>query len=320
MKEKQRRERTHSARTALVSGLVVAAGHRLSAPSSVHATANVEPALRWARPASLGSPYLPKIRRPPPPIWRCTRLPGEDLCQRQAKDGVATEYLKAMDFFFLFRPSGDLSGLTAAWREGHGPERQVRRWGEGVLTRGISRWEVAMVVRSEHFLSVCRADRLPPCALMKCPPAPALSACLGLPRQRPRHTNGVERQAAVLSRSPGRPLSGPQAPDPFLRWPPPAPRRSATRCAPPRLITCGLRAALAERALQRRTQAVSLWKATAIAAPSSRASPAPGRGLISVQRTDSPQLPASTRRPPPPAPPEDLFPVGRAASDATGFN
>lgn len=93
MKEKQRRERTHSARMALVSGLVVAAGHRLSAPSSVHATANVEPALRWARPASLGSPYLPKIRRPPPPIWTCTRLPGEDLCQRQAKVGASYKSL-----------------------------------------------------------------------------------------------------------------------------------------------------------------------------------------------------------------------------------
>lgn len=81
MKEKQRQERTHSTRTALVSGLAVAAGHRLLAPSSVHAVSNVEPALRWARPVSLASPYLPKIRRPPPPISRCTRLPGEDLCR-----------------------------------------------------------------------------------------------------------------------------------------------------------------------------------------------------------------------------------------------
>ena len=38
----------------------------------------------------------------------------------------------------------------------------------------------------------------PPCALLKRPPAPALSSCLGLPRQRPHHTNGVKRPAAVL--------------------------------------------------------------------------------------------------------------------------
>ena len=41
------------------------------------------------------------------------------------------------------------------------------------------------------------------------------------------------------------------------------------------------------------TQAGCLSKAAEVAAASSRASPAPGRGLISVQRTDSPQLPAS---------------------------
>ncbi|XDB67212.1 hypothetical protein AB1E18_019573 [Capra hircus] len=77
--------------------------------------------------------FMSQIRRPPPHISRCVRLPGEDLCQRQAK------------------PSGDLSGVTATWREGHGPERQVcdRAGGGGRLTPGISRWEVVMVVRTE---------------------------------------------------------------------------------------------------------------------------------------------------------------------------
>lgn len=62
---------------------------------------------------------------------------------------LGLEKTRVTDAWTTLQPSGDLSGVTAAWREGHGLERQVWRWWEGVLTRGISRWEVAMVVGSE---------------------------------------------------------------------------------------------------------------------------------------------------------------------------
>lgn len=129
--------------------------------------------------------------------------------------------------------------------------------------------------------SAVRTD-CPPCAPLKCPPAPALSACLGLPRQRPRHTNGVKRPAAVLcleapeglflDRTHQIPSSGEDPPAghlPRIQSLPvgaePRPGRLAPAgdhpllragqpptVPPPRLITCGLRAALSETAPQRR--------------------------------------------------------------------
>lgn len=56
------------------------------------------PLRTWSRPyagpgQSHSPPVPPQIRRPPPPIPRCTRLPGEDLCQRQAKVGAGYKSL-----------------------------------------------------------------------------------------------------------------------------------------------------------------------------------------------------------------------------------
>lgn len=64
---------------------------------------------------------------------------------------LGLEKTHVTDAWPTLQPSGDLSGVTATWREGHGPERQVcdRAGGGGRLTPGISRWEVVMVVRTE---------------------------------------------------------------------------------------------------------------------------------------------------------------------------